>query len=195
MTRKIKLSPEKRKEQEKKIENLAEENYSYYILIRAIRGFLDSTTTYLKLKNQIEKNQKIIIIKNEMIDFKHKEWLDIINRFFNFILKKYPNLKNDFDFKVMDDNKKVVDVTTLTVRLHTNDYRFKYASCAKSKYPEVRGAINFLFDILGRINTITECVNSKKLKIDINERKTIKTILTRFNKYLRPTIIDILEER
>jgi hypothetical protein len=156
---------------------------------------LDSTTLYLKLKNQIERDGKVSKINNEMIDFEHKSWLDIINRFLKFIIKKYPTFDRDFDFRVMDKNPKIVEVTTLTVRLHTNDYKFKYGNCAKSESQEVKGAINFLFDVLGRIDTITECVNSKKLDIDLNEKKNIKTIITKFNKYLKPTIMEILEER
>ena len=195
MPRKLYKTQEKKNKEKKDIISFAEKNYSYYILLRSIRGFLDSTTLYLKLKNQIERDGKVSKINNEIIDFCHREWLDVINRFLKFIIKKYPTFDKDFDFRVMDKNPKIVEVTTLTVRLHTNDYKFKYGNCAKNESQEVVGAINFLFDILGRIDTITECVNSKKLDIDLNEKKNIKTIVTKFNKYLRPTIMEILEER
>ena len=195
MARGLYKTQEKKKKEKKHIVSFAERNYSYYVLIRAIRGFLDSATLYLKLKNQIERDGKVSKINNEMIDFEHKSWLDIINRFLKFIIKKYPNFDKDFDFRVMDKNPKIVEVTTLTVRLYINDYKLKYGNCAKSEFPEITGAINFLFDVLGRIDTITECVNSKKLDTDVIEKKNIKTIVTKFNKYLRPTIMEILEER
>ena len=195
MARGLYKTQKNKKKEKKDIVSFAEKNYSYYILIRAIRGFLDSTTLYLKLKNQIERDGKVSKINNEMIDFEHKSWLDIINRFLKFIIKKYPTFNKDFDFRVMDKNPKIVEVTTLTVRLYINDYKFKYGNCAKNESSEVKGAINFLFDVSGRIDTITECVNSKKLDIDLNEKKNIKTIITKFNKYLKPTIMEILEEK
>ena len=83
-----------KKELEKKAPQIANDNYSYYVLIRSIRGFMDDASTYLRLKNQINKG-KVEVIKNEMIDFNHKEWLSVINRFLNFIIKKYPKMTKD----------------------------------------------------------------------------------------------------
>ena len=54
MARWLYKTQEKKKKEKQDIISFAEKNYSYYVLIRAIRGFLDSTTLYLKLKNQIE---------------------------------------------------------------------------------------------------------------------------------------------
>lgn len=173
---------------EKKAPQIANDNYSYYTLIRSIRGFIDD---YLKLKNQINKG-KVGVIKNEMIDFEHKEWLSVINRFLNFIIKKYPKMTKDQNFKIMD-NTKVVKCAVITKSMHFSDIEKAYGNNFKSKYPEVKEAMYFLANVIARFNIIEECVYSNNLKMDITEGKTVRTILTKFNKYLRPTIMEIIK--
>lgn len=180
-----------KKELEKKAPQIANDNYSYYTLIRSIRGFLDDTSTYLKLKNQINKG-KVEVIRNEMIDFDHKEWLSVINRFLNFIIKKYPKMTKDEDFEIMD-NTKVVKCAAITKSMHFLDIEKAYGSNFKSKYPEVKEAMYFLANVIARFNVIEECVYSNNLKMDITERKNVRTILTKFNRYLRPTIMEIIK--
>ena len=182
-----------KKELEKKAPQITNDNYSYYILIRSIRGFMDDASTYLRLKNQINKG-KLEVIKNEMIDFNHKEWLSVINRFLNFIIKKYPKMTKDEDFKIMD-NTKVVKCVAITKSMHFLDIEKAYESNFKSKYPEVKEAMYFLANVIARFNVIEECVYSNNLKMDITERKNVRTILTKFNKYLRPTIMEIIKGR
>ena len=187
----IKTEKKAKKELTKKAPQITNDNYSYYVLIRSIRGFIDDTSTYLRLKNQINKG-KVEVIKNEMIDFNHKEWLSVINRFLNFIIKKYPKMTKDEDFTIMD-NAKVVKCAGVTKLMHFLDISRAYGSNFKSKYPEVREAMYFLANVIARFNVIQECVYSNNLKIDIAERKNIRTILTKFNKYLRPTIMEIIK--
>ena len=187
----IKTEKKAKKELEKKAPQIANNNYSYYVLMRSIRGFIDDTSTYLRLKNQINKG-KVKVIKNEMIDFNHKEWLSVINRFLNFIIKKYPKMTKDEDFKIMD-NTKVVKCAAMTKSLHLLDIEKAYGSNFKSKYLEVREAMYFLANVIARFNVIEECVYSNNLKMDIIERKTVRTILTKFNKYLRPIIMEIIK--
>lgn len=189
----IKTEKKAKKELTKKAPQIANDNYSYYTLIRSIRGFMDDASTYLRLKNQINKG-KVEIIRNEMIDFNHKEWLSVINRFLNFIIKKYPKMKKDEDFEIMD-NTKVVKCVTITKSMHFLDIEKAYGSNFKSKYPEVKEAMYFLANVIARFNVIEECVYSNNLKMDITERKNVRTILTKFNKYLRPTIMEIIKGR
>lgn len=189
----IKTEKKAKKELEKKIPQIANDNYTYYVLIRSIRGFMDDASTYLRLKAQINKG-KVGVIRNEMIDFNHKEWLSIINRFLNFIIKKYPKLIKDEDFKIMD-NAKVVKCTAMTKSLHFLDIKKAYGANFKSKYPEVKEAMYFLANIIARFNVIHECAYSNNLKMDVTERKNIRTILTKFNRYLRPTIMEIIKGR
>lgn len=196
--RKIKKSYEvtksekkQKKELEKKAPQIANDNYSYYVLIRSIRGFMDDASTYLRLKNQINKG-KVEVIRNEMIDFNHKEWLSVINRFLNFIIKKYPKMTKDEDFEIMD-NTKVVKCAAITKSLHFLDIKKAYGANFKSKYPEIKEAMYFLANVIARVNVIEECVYSNNLKMDITERKNVRTILTKFNRYLRPTIMEIIK--
>ena len=132
-------------------------------------------------------------INNEMIDFNEKDWLDIINRLLNFLMKKYPTLKSDFDFKVMD-NKKVVRCAYMTKNLHLADYKMSYWKGVKTKYKELNEAWEFMLETLARFNVIQECAYSDKLKMDTKERATIRTVITKFNKTLRPKITTFLQE-
>ena len=200
MTRSIKKGYEQKKAEKKakkvlrkNAPQIANDNYSYYVLVRSIRGFIDDASTYLKLKTQINKG-KVEVIKNEMIDFNHKEWASVINRFLNFIIKKYPKMTKDEDFEIMD-NTKVVKCAAITKSMHFLDIEKSYGSNFKSKYPEVREAMCFLANVIARFNVIEECVYSNNLKMDIVERKNVRTILTKFNKYLRPTIMEIIKGR
>ena len=181
------------KQEIKKTDEVVEENYSYYVLIQSIRAFLDNSTTYLRLKKQVKERDKIIKINNEMIDFNEKDWLDIINRLLNFLMKKYPTLKSDFDFKVMD-NKKVVRCAYMTKNLHLADYKMSYWKGVKTKYKELNEAWEFMLETLARFNVIQECAYSDKLKMDTKERATIRTVITKFNKTLRPKITTFLQE-
>lgn len=154
---------------------------------------MDDASTYLRLKAQINKG-KVEVIRNEMIDFNHKEWLSVINRFLNFIIKKYPKLTKDEDFKIMN-NEKVVKCTAMTKSLHFLDLKKAYGSNFISKYPEVREAMCFLANVIARFNVLYECAYSANLKMDVTERKNIRTILTKFNRHLKPTIMEIIKGR
>lgn len=188
--RKIKKSSKQKKIEKKENEKIADGNHTYYIGMVALRVFADRVTKLLKIRNQIEKEIKDFKINEELLnaDF---EWHDTINRLLNFFTKKYPKSKKDKDFTIMDKVKKVNFVFFATKNIYQQNYNVKYKkSILKvNKYDEGRYLELKLLDLLAIMEVAEECFYSSYLNMDINERKTVRTIITKYKKGIKDKII------
>lgn len=189
-TRRIKKNSKQKKIEKKENEKIADENHTYYVGMVALRVFADSVTKLLKIRAQIEKEIKDFKINEELLNA-HFEWHDTINRLLNFFTKKYPESKKDKDFTIMDKVKKVNFVFFATKNIYQQNYNLKYKkSILKvNKYDEGRYLELKLLDLLAIMEVAEECFYSSHLNMDINERKTVRTIITKYKKGIKDKII------
>ena len=195
--RKLYKSSKDRKKEKRELEEKANDNYSYYVGIYALMVFLDNVTTILKITTQIEKGIKDFEVKEEIFNSGF-DWHTTVNRIITFFEKKYPMLRAREDFKIMDEKKgggKVKKVFLATKLLHEADYNTKYLkNLLKARETEVKKAEMTLIHLISIMNVAEECFYSEKLKMDVNERRNIRTILTKYKKGIKAPIIQILEE-
>lgn len=81
------------------------------------------------------------------------------------------------------ENEKIADEN------HTYYVKYKKSILKVNKYDEGRYLELKLLDLLAIMEVAEECFYSSHLNMDINERKTVRTIITKYKKGIKDKII------
>lgn len=193
MARKIKISKEKKKELEaqKKLRemenrNIISQNPSFYTLLYAMHStaklFIDNFGIFEQLKQG-----KVTEIKNDMLQ--GFEWLPTINMLDKALNKTYE--KSHKELLNVPMVRRIYEVTT-GIFYKENIQRWK--KNIKSNCPEVRKALELVIRIISSFQTIQDCIYFPEIKINIQHRKYIRTMVTKFKNTLYEELVKTIEE-
>lgn len=184
MARKLKIKKVKlTSEEKKKIGEIVEENYSYYILNYALHTVMKVFMLEFKIKRQLE-NGKVKHINHELLSYGFPEWTEIINRT-DSALERLFRIEDKEPLKT----EKVVKVFELTHALFYRDLIKQFGKYIKSPCKEITEAFKLAFRIIACYDTIKDCVSSNKLVLNKKDKMYIKTLVTKFSK-IRKRILE-----
>lgn len=184
MARKLKIKKVKlTSEEKKKIGEIVEENYSYYILNYALHTVMKVFMLEFKIKRQLE-NGKVKHINHELLSYGFPEWTEIINRT-DSALERLFRIEDKEPLKT----EKVVKVFELTHALFYRDLIKQFGKYIKSPCKEITEAFSLAFRIIACYDTIRDCVSSNKLVLNKKDKMYIKTLVTKFSK-IRKRILE-----
>lgn len=186
--RKIKKSNRQIKEEKrevKEIEELVEQELDYYFLLGTTVTF---ATAIIRMFNlELNPHKRVKNLDNEVIDFAHAEFQEVVNRTFGIHHKL-----NEEEHRLLNCAK-LFNSIRLTKEIHVQELKKKYGRYCRSKYKEVEEGFEFIFTFISLYNICFDILKEKSSEFKEKAVLTnIKTILTKIRKHILPWMYYIL---